>query len=59
MNIYLNNMKDLTGVMLPKSMTGKLLRNQIYSMIIMIISMIINILIELPHLPTIFFDKFT
>ena len=59
MNIYLINMKDLTGVMLPKSMTGKLLRNQIYSMIIMIISMIINILIELPHLPIIFFDKFT
>ena len=57
MNIYLINMKDLTGVMLPKSMTGKLLRNQIYSMIIMIISMIINILIELPHLPIIFFDK--
>ena len=59
MNIYLINMKDLTGVMLPKSMTGKLLRNQIYSMIIMIISMIINILTELPHLPIIFFDKFT
>ena len=59
MIIYLINMKDLTGVMLPKSMTVKLLRNQIYSMIIMIISMIINILIELPHLPIIFFDKFT